>query len=191
MLPEDWIAVLPTDTIYGICGSALDKRVVERIYKLRKRNLKKPMIVLIGSFADLGLFGIELDTVRKKILKTVWPGPFSVALPLPRVALKEFAYLHRGTKSIAFRLPKKPDLITLLKKTGPIVAPSANIEGEPVALTIEEAQNYFGDKVNAYVAAPREAIMKKAKPSTLISIINGTVTVLRQGAGRIPKNILR
>ncbi|MEK7522400.1 MAG: Sua5/YciO/YrdC/YwlC family protein [Patescibacteria group bacterium] len=52
ILKNGGIGVIPTDTIYGIVGSALNKKTVERIYKLRRRNLKKPMIVLIGSIND-------------------------------------------------------------------------------------------------------------------------------------------
>lgn len=190
-LRDDWVAVLPTDTLYGICGSALSKRAVQRIYKLRKRNTAKPMIILIGSFAHLALFGIVLDRSAKALLAPLWPGPVSVVLPLPASTVTEFKYLHRGTRTLAFRMPNDPDVIRLLKKAGPIVAPSANVEGEPVATTIEEAHAYFGDTVDAYVVAASPARMKHAKPSTLISISDGKITVLRPGARVIPKRLLK
>src|SRR3989344_1179271 len=75
------VGVLPTDTLYGLVGSALDKRVVERIYKLRRRSSKKPMIVLIGSKIDVRLFGVHIDRRTSNMLNDLWPGKVSVILP--------------------------------------------------------------------------------------------------------------
>ena len=173
------VGVLPTDTLYGIVGSALNKRTVLRIYKLRKRNPKKPMIILIGSLADLKKFGISLPTTHYKLLTGLWPNAVSVILPCP---VKKFAYLHRGTKTLAFRFPKPKWLRDLLKKTGPLVAPSANWEGHPPAATIREAKKYFADKVDMYIDAGRCT----GKPSTLVRITPaGEAVVLRRGAVRV------
>ena len=78
------VGVLPTDTLYGLVGSAFSKRTVQRIYKLRRRNPAKPMIILIGDISDLASFGIRLSPQIKKILHRVWPGKVSVIIPLPR-----------------------------------------------------------------------------------------------------------
>jgi L-threonylcarbamoyladenylate synthase len=181
LLKNGAVGVMPTDTIYGLVGSALEKKTVERIYRFRKRNLKKPMIILIASLRDLGSFGVVLGTREKMILKKVWPGKVSVVL---KCSAKKFAYLHRGTKSLAFRMPDVPRLRAILAKTGPLVAPSANFEGEPPARTILEAKRYFGEKVEFYGTAQRKIV---SKPSTLIAINkNGGVSVLRKGAVKIP-----
>jgi len=84
------------------------------------------MIILIASQNDLNKFEIELADWQKKILQKVWPGKVSLVLPCPSL---KFSYLHRGQKTLAFRLPKDKKLIQLLKITGPLVAPSANKEG--------------------------------------------------------------
>jgi L-threonylcarbamoyladenylate synthase len=138
------VGVIPTDTLYGIVGSARRRSTVEKIYALRQREQDKPMIVLAGELADIASLQIEVDDRIKYLLSKVWPGPVSVVLPAQLPAL---AYLHRGTNSIAFRVPAKSELRRLLAETGPLVAPSANLAGEPPALTIPEAQQYFGDAV--------------------------------------------
>ncbi|HEX8974424.1 MAG TPA: L-threonylcarbamoyladenylate synthase [Patescibacteria group bacterium] len=173
------VGVLSTDTIYGLVGGALSKKTVERIYVLRKRNPKKPLIILIGSLRDLELFSIKLSNEQKKTLKGLWPGKVSVVLPCK---LKKFTYLHRGTETLAFRLPDDEMLKKLLKKTGPLVVPSANFEGEKPAVTIREAKKYFKDDVDFYVDAGK----LKSKPSTLVRFDgNSEVEVLRQGAVKI------
>lgn len=177
LLSKGGVVVMPTDTIYGVLGSALHPKTVARVYRLRKRNPKKPIIVLIGSIADLKHFGIMLDTPTRRVLNRFWPGPVSIILPLSadKNIVRQFRYLHRGTKSIAFRLPKPVWIRRLLKRTGPLVAPSANWEGQPPARTIEEARRYFGKHVDAYVdMGPR-----RGKPSKLVRIIAGKPLVLR------------
>ena len=170
------IGVIPTDTIYGIVGLALNKRTVERIYKVRKRNLRKPFIILIGSMDDLRLFSINPGQELQKMLKKVWPGKISIILPCP---LKKFFYLHRGKNSLAFRLPDNKKLLYLLKKTGPLVAPSANPEGFLAAETIGRAKKYFGNTVDFYTDGGKIS----SAPSKIIWIKKGRVDVLREGTG--------
>ena len=141
-LSRDEVGVLPTDTLYGIVGSAMKPTVVERIYDMRKREREKPMIVLIGDWADLPKLKVGITSPLLELLKKVWPGPVSVVMP---VAAPELEYLHRGTNSIAIRMPDKPELRALLTKVGPLVAPSANLARQTPALTIQSAQSYFGD----------------------------------------------
>lgn len=171
--------ILPTDTLYGIVGSALNKKVIERIYRLRKRNLKKPMIIIISSFEELEKFNIEISKKQKKILKQVWPGKVSVVLECDSDNLE---FLHRGTNSLAFRVPAEKWLRKFLKKTGPLVAPSANFEGEPPAKNKEEAREYFGDKIDFYIDLGE----LESEPSTIIKVDKGgKADILREGAVKI------
>ena len=172
------IAVIPTDTLYGIVGSAFSKKAVEKIYAIKGRDENKPFIVLISSVSDLKKFGIVLSIPQKKFLSRIWPNPVSVILPC---SSKKFEYLHRGTKSLAFRFPKNKKLQDFLKKTGPLVAPSANPQGEKPAETISEAKKYFSEKVLYYVSKGR----KKGKPSTIVSLLKEQPIILRQGSLKI------
>lgn len=150
IIKKGGIGVIPTDTIYGILGPALNKNTVEKIYKLRKRSLKKPMIILIPSIESLKKFNIKINGQTKKFLNKNWPGKVSIVLPCPD---NEFEYLHRGTCSLCFRLPKNDFLQKILILTGPLVAPSANWEGHPPASTIIEAKDYFNNQIDFYIDA--------------------------------------
>ncbi len=166
------IAVMPTDTTYGIVGSALNVSTVNEIYRLRRRDLDKPFIVLIAQKADLRKFGARLSPAQTRILNHVWPGQVSVILSCPS---ERFSYLHRGKKTIAFRLPQKPGLRRLLAEIGPLVAPSANPQGHPIAKNISEARAYFGHNVDFY----QDGGEIDNKPSRLIDITDGTEKVVR------------
>ena len=147
VLKEDGIAVMPTDTLYGIVSRAESESAVNRIYELRKRAPEKPCIILIGNTGELEKFSIALSPPQKKVLEEYWTGlePTSIVLDCPDESL---SYLHRGTNTLAFRLPWPRELRDLLLKTGPLIAPSANPEGLPPAENISEAKKYFGDAVD-------------------------------------------
>ena len=122
-LKEGKIGVMPTDTIYGIVGSALNPETVEKIYTLRKRSKNKPFIILISSINDLKKFDIKLSKEQEVFLQKIWPNPVSVVL-----------------HNLAFRMPKNKKLLALLREVGPLVAPSA-----------DEAKKYFGNRVDFYL----------------------------------------
>jgi len=172
ILKHGGIGVMPTDTIYGLVGSALKKKTVERIYHVRKRNKEKPMIILISSLRNLAHLGVRIDARTKKILLRLWPGKVSVILPCTS---KKFAYLHRDARSLAFRFPKKKSLRNLLAQTGPLVAPSANREGKLPATTIREAKLYFDKKIDFYLDGGKI----DGKPSRLIRIVDHGVERIR------------
>lgn len=161
ILKKGGVGVMPTDTLYGLVGRADSSQAQKRIYKIKNRNPKKKLIVLISSLKDLEKFGIKRTYITKniEILRKNWPGRTSIIV-----------------KNTAFRLPAKKSLIEILKKTGPLVAPSANPEGLSPARSILEAKKYFGDKADFYLAGGT----LKGKPSRLLRLLkNGKVEVLR------------
>lgn len=176
------IGIIPTDTLYGVIGSALNKKAVLNIYKLKERDNHKPFIVLISSINDLKKFNINLSYNQKVFLKKNWPNPLSIILP---VLDKKFNYLHRRNFSIAFRLPKQESLIKFIKKVGPIVAPSANIQGENPISTIKEAKEVFKNNVDFYISNGKK--VSSIFPSTIVSLLKEKPEVIRQGKFKINK----
>jgi L-threonylcarbamoyladenylate synthase len=167
------VGVLATDTLYGLVGSAFYPDVVARIFQLKRRNINKPVIVLVSDVEQMKFFGVELTREVLRALQTYWPGRYSIVLPTKENA--RFDYLTRGTGTIAFRMPDRADLFELLDLAGPIVAPSANLEGTPPATTIEEARAYFGDEVDFYADAGKV----EGRASTVITFEDGQVKYLR------------
>lgn len=173
VLEGNGVAVMPTDTLYGMVGKAQNIRVVERIYKIRKRNPKKPCIILIGSLSDLKKFGVELTEAQKsKVESFKEPTSFVVDCPEERLA-----YLHRGTKTLAFRIPSPQSLRELLLKVGPLIAPSANPEALLPAKNIGEAKKYFGGLVDLYINGGEIS----GRASKIIKLHkDGSISILRE-----------
>lgn len=161
ILKKGGVGVMPTDTLYGLVGSAFSEKAIKWIYKVKGREKGKKLIVLISKISDLKKFGISDSLIRANegILQKVWPHAAKAMRGKPEP-------VSIILNNIAFRLPNKKSLIEILKKTGPLVAPSANPSGLAPAKNIKEAQKYFSDKVDFYLAGGT----LKSKPSTLIKI---------------------
>jgi L-threonylcarbamoyladenylate synthase len=178
-LDNGGVVVMPSDTVYGMMARASDQAAVERMYKLRGRAPEKPFIILIADTWQIIDIARWSDS-HKKLAKKYWPGPLSLVAPTTD---KTPQYLHRGTSTLAYRVPDFPELQKLLSTTGPLIAPSANPEGHPTATTVAEAYGYFGDAVDGYVDG---GTLAGHAPSTVAGVQNnGKLHIFRQGALRI------
>jgi len=165
--------IIKTETLYGILADALNVSAVRNVYKIKGRNPKKPFIILIPHVEMLEDFGIKPTDIEKKLLN--YRG-LSVILNSPDESL---SYLHRGTKTLAFRIPNKDNLINLMENLGlPLIAPSSNPEGLPPSKNIKEAIKYFGDKIPLYVD---EGEVKTDKPSTIVKVDKDKIKFIRVG----------
>lgn len=177
-LREGGVGVIPTDTLYGVVASVWRRDAIERVYALRKRDIDKPCIILIADIPELEKFSVSLSQKEAVWLETVWPGKVSVMLPCTDEKLR---YLTRGTGHLVFRIPDDTLLRAFLRETGPLIAPSANMQGEKPAETIAEARNHFGAAVDFYV----DGGVLQSKPSTIVRLERDEVEVIRAGAVEI------
>lgn len=171
-LAEGAIAVIPTDTVYGVVARADLVVAVQRLYRLKSRERKPGTLIAanINQLVDLG--------IKRRYLVAVehfWPNPVSIIIPTGH----ELAYLDQGLGTLAMRLPKHQALQGLLLKTGPLITSSANQPGEPPANTLAEAISYFGDGVDMYVDG---GDLSGQEPSTVIRVIDDAIEVVRPGA---------
>lgn len=171
------IAVIPTDTVYGVVARAADPAAVSRLYELKRRENKPG--TLVGANIDQ-LVGLGIKRRYLTAVEQFWPGAVSVIIPCG----PELEYLHQGKNSLAIRIPKDEWLSSLLEKTGPLVTSSANQPGEPPATTIDEAKAYFGDDVEWY----EDGGEINREPSTVIQVIDDAIEVIRPGAVKIEEN---
>ena len=172
LLNSGSIAVIPTDTVYGVVARASDQQAVASLYELKHRE-HKPGTLVAASVDQL----VELGIPRRYLtaVQQFWPGAVSVVLP----SVPALAYLDQGVGTLAVRIPDDAKLQQILDLTGPLVTSSANTPGQPPANTINDAKAYFGDAVPYYLDG---GDLAGRAPSTLIRIIDDSIEVLRQGA---------
>lgn len=142
-------------------ASANLPRAVEKLYAARHRSHAKGCILLVSRLEDIpNLSGNHAKTY----LKLCAERPTTIIVPAPEHYLP---HLIRQGNTLAFRLVPEGELATIIHETGPLLAPSANVEGQPPAQTITEARDYFGDRVALYVDG---GAVEHGAPSKIIAI---------------------
>lgn len=174
-LGQGGIGLLPSDTIYGLSGRALDEAAVIKIRRIKGRDNQKPFIVLISDLRMLDLLSIPPE--QAETFERYWPGPLSVVFQAPGAP----DWLRAPDGSLAVRLPDYPELTALIDKAGPLISTSANLQAQDPVKNVREAEGLFGDELDFYVDAGELDI----PPSTLARIENGKLKVIRQGSIKI------
>ncbi len=180
-LREGGILCAPTDTIYGLLADATNRQALERLYRIRRPS-NRPFIILLPHTEWLYSFK---PLILDKHLKLFFMGITLILYPRTRFP----AYLTRNGRSLAFRIPPQETFVGKLLKefNRPVVAPSANPEGEKPASTVEEALAYFGDKVDLYVDGGRV----EGKPSTIFKLIGYRCLRLVREGKTDPREVIR
>lgn len=173
--------VLPTDTVYGIGVAPANKEAVAHLQKLKGRGRNQPPPVLLGSVAELEWLSPQAPPAAKALAAECWPGALTIVVPLnPRLNWD----LGDAPGTVAVRMPAHPKALALLRLTGPLAVSSANLSGQPPAQSCEQAREYFGDQVGAYLdGGPVTAGAQGALPSTIVAFDSrGKAEILRHGA---------
>lgn len=161
LLKNGGVAVLRTDTLYGIVAGADNEAAVERVYRIKGRDRNKSCIILLDSMRSAYDRGEELAADEHRYHSDV-PTSFLIngeGAP---------AWLLRENDALAYRIPNDNELCQFLAQTGPLIAPSANPQGQPPARTIDEARAYFGDAVDLYIDSGE--VPADTPPSRLLRI---------------------
>ncbi len=129
LLRKGGVGVIPTETVYGLAGNALDSLAVRRIFDLKGRPRQNPLIVHLASLDDVeSVAEMPLVPWLRPLLLAFWPGPLSVVLP-KRSIVPDIT--SGGLDTVAVRVPNHPLALELLKQLDfPLAAPSANLYGE-------------------------------------------------------------
>lgn len=185
MIRKGCIIICPTDTVYGFLADATNKKAVEKIYKIKKRQKYKPLPVFIKDFKmakDLA----EIDEKQEKLIKKKWPGKYTFILELKSqiskrktTTQKPKLYGMKKDGTIAIRLPKHKFLNDLLKKINrPLVQTSVNISGEKSLTYIKDITDEF-QKDRRITLIIDGGNIRNAKSSKIIDLTKEKLTILR------------
>ncbi len=167
---------IPTETVYGLAGNAYSNKACKKIFNLKKRPKKNPLIVHY-----LNNQRLKLDcTVNKnflKLYKKFCPGPITFILNLKKKS-KISKIVTNGKNTLAVRFPKHPVTRNLLKILNfPLAAPSANLSSRVSAVSAADVQDDFGKKVKYILDGGKSSI---GVESTIIDLRNDP-KILRLG----------
>lgn len=160
VLRRGGVALLPTDTIYGLHAIATDQRAIARIRTMKGRDDGKPFVVIASSVEQLRALGAAVP----EQLSSIWPAPLT-------------AILASGDTTIAARIPDLGWLCALLDRTGPLVSTSANRSGEPPVTSPEALANELQNALDAIF----DQGLREGKPSTIVDFTGPEPKLIREG----------
>ena len=173
---------IPTETVYGLAANAYSNVATTKIFRLKKRPKKNPLIVHYHSLKMLKI-DCEINSFFYKLYKRFCPGPITFVLKLKKNS-KISKNVTNGKQTLAVRFPKNSVTIKLLKNLKyPLAAPSANISNRISPVSKEDVKDEFGKKIKYILDGGRSKI---GLESTIISLIHKP-EILRLGGVEIKK----
>jgi L-threonylcarbamoyladenylate synthase len=170
------LAVLPTDTVYGVAADAFIPVAVASLQAARARNRSTPPTVLVGTTRAAAALVDDLGAFGQDLIDEFWPGALTLVFRASPTLLWDLGDT-KGT--VALRMPLHSVALDVLKQTGPLAISSANRTGQPAATTADEAQQQLGEAVSVYLDG---GPCTDNVPSTILDLTGTVPTLLRAGA---------
>ena len=172
------LAVLPTDTVYGLVCTAFEKRPAVDLYRLKGRDEIQPTAFLASTIDVLLECIPELRGRPAMIARTLLPGPFTLVVPNPA---RRFSWLSGSRpETIGVRVPALAGpTAEIVERLGAIVATSANLPGGPDPRRLDEVPA----QIRSGVAAALDGGELPGLPSTVIDVTGSEPVIVRAGAG--------
>ena len=171
---------IPTETVYGLAANAYSQKATSKIFKLKKRTKKNPLIV---HYHNLKMLKNDCQTNAYfiKLYKKLCPGPITFVLRLKKSSNISKNVTNKK-KTLAVRFPKHSVTRKLLKELKyPLAAPSANISSRISPVSKEDVKDEFGKKIKFIIDGGRSKI---GLESTIVSLINKP-QILRLGGIKV------
>ncbi len=167
---------MPTETVYGLAGNALDGSVVKKIYAAKGRPSDNPLIVHIADFDSWKNLVVSVPEKAMKAAEAFWPGPLTVILKKSSLIPPETS---GGLDTVAVRMPSHPAARKLIKECGlPLAAPSANSSGKPSPTKASHVMADLEGKIDAVLDGGDCDI---GVESTVVSFVGEKAVILRPG----------
>jgi tRNA threonylcarbamoyl adenosine modification protein (Sua5/YciO/YrdC/YwlC family) len=178
ILRQGGIIIYPTDTVYGLGCDLSNKKGIERIYELKRRNRKQPLSFICSDLKHISQYAKVTDYAYKT-MKRLLPGPYTFILEASRLVPK-IILPKRSTTGI--RVPDNQICLDLIKELGqPIISTSVKTaDGEDLG-TPYEIEERFGRNVDLII----DGGIIIPEPSSVISLVDDNIEIIRNGKGDV------
>ncbi|MCX8084750.1 MAG: L-threonylcarbamoyladenylate synthase [Calditerrivibrio sp.] len=176
VIKNDGIAVIPTETVYGIAASIYSSKGLKKIFLAKDRPKDNPLIVHIANVEQLKELTEEINEPSVKLINHFWPGPLTIIFKAKGDINR---IITAGLNTIAVRMPNNLFTLKLIEKTGPLAAPSANISGRPSGTCVEDIKQELLGKVDIIID---EGLTEMGLESTVINPLTMPPSILRKGS---------
>ncbi len=178
ILREGGVIVYPTDTIYGIGCDIMNKKAIEKVYRIKNRDKKKPFSFICSDLKNISDYA-KVSNYAYKTMKRLLPGPYTFILEGSRMVPK---IMLTKRKTAGIRVPDHEICLNLVQELGhPIISTSASLPGGEILLDPSLLHDHFGASVDLVI----DGGPVSDEPSSVVSLIDDTPEILREGQGDV------
>ena len=173
ILKNDGVISVPTDTVFGICGSIKSKKAQKKLKSIKERPASKPFPIMCSDIEQIKSIA-TIDKKSEKIIKEFMPGPITIVV---RKNSQLPEYINNGKETIAIRMATSNELKELIKSLEcPVFMTSANKSGEEVCKTLEDIEKNCPD-----LDGMLEGKVSFGQASTIVDCTSNEIKILREG----------
>jgi len=179
VMEDGGIIVFPTDTVYAYGCDIKDKRAIERIYRIKKMDRKKPISFVFSSLSEISAYTRNISDEHFKIMKKAFPGPYTFILNASKLVP---SIVMTNQKTIGVRIPDHNVPIELVRALGrPVLVTSVNTSEGEYVIEPGNIEKIHRNEVDLVLdAGPRES-----SPSTVVDFSSGGIEIIREGKGEL------
>jgi tRNA threonylcarbamoyl adenosine modification protein (Sua5/YciO/YrdC/YwlC family) len=179
VLRKGGVAVIPTDTVYGLACGINETKAIKRIYELKRMDAKKPLAILVNDMTTVGQYAKGVTTPYFRLLKRVFPGPytfiFEATAEVPKIML-------RKRRTIGVRMPDNAITLALLAELDePLLTTSVRTPDDQWVIDPLEIESTLDERVDVVV----DGGPLVASPSTVVDLSGELPVLLRDGKGSV------
>lgn len=169
------LAIVPTDTVYGIIADATNEEAIRKVYFAKHRSFSKPLIIMVSSIDMLKRYVKDISSVEQKLIEKYWPGRLTILFKKNNEISN---LLTNGGEYIGIRLPDNKDLCALMNMLNkPLISTSANISDNMTITDITMLEDELKNNISYIV----DGGVLNDLPSTLVKVEDGNIIFLREG----------
>jgi len=178
-LSKGEVFAFKTDTVWGFGAHPGDKKAIENIYKIKHRDLKKPLILMSNSIEPLKKYVKYIPRYAQELIQKYLPGGLTLIFEKSDLTS---GLITSNMPTVGIRVPKSEDFCALAEKIegGVLATTSCNVSGEHPVLNYKEAFEKFSSY--ATIIKPINDTINDNLPSTVILCLEDNYKILRQGA---------
>ena len=180
ILRQGGIIAYPTDTYYGIGCDIMNKKAIEKIYRLKQRNPKKPFSFICYNLKNISQYA-KVTNYAYKTMKRLLPGPYTFVLEGSKLVPK---MMLTSRKTAGIRVPNHPISLALVKELGhPIISTTAPSADAP--RSGGQDPSLIHDALGSQIDVVIDGGPVPGGPSSVVSLIDDTPVVIREGLGNV------
>lgn len=167
------IIAFPTETVYGLGADIYNEEALRKLYNIKNRPIDKAITIMLADISQIDDLVVEVNEKAKILFEKFSPGPITIIL---KKARNVSDIITQNLQTVGIRIPDNNLARELIKETGPLAVPSANISGMKSPTNAKEVLNYFDGKIPYII----DGKVKLKKESTVVDLSENEIKILRE-----------